>query len=94
MTWPTELADNVRRRWGRVATGRQALAGAAGKVLTMASHRGPPRPGPPERRDLHPALVCARPHQDLRTTARSAPPTACDVNDVVLAVIAGALRTG
>ena len=72
---------------------RKVVGGAGGLLRRpRTASRGRPRARPLNVADLHPAPVRRSPGPSWRTTARSARAHGGTVNDVVLAVVAGALR--
>ena len=92
---PGVVVDNVRAAAGdAVATVGQARGAPAAPAVDGPHGQPRRRPGhPAQRGDLHRSAGSRSPAPSSRTTARSARRTACTVNDVVLSVVAGALRT-
>lgn len=93
VTRPTEIVDNVRVAAGDALATVGKLAGAAGKVLNMARTAGRRAPGLPLNAEISTQRRFAMARTDLEDYRKVRAAYGCDVNDVVLAVIAGALRT-
>ncbi|MFP5070810.1 WS/DGAT/MGAT family O-acyltransferase [Pseudonocardia nantongensis] len=90
---PSELVDNVRTATGDALATVGKVGRAAGKVLTMARTAGRRAPGLPLNAEISTQRRFALARTDLEDYRKVRAAYGCDVNDVVLAVIAGALRT-
>lgn len=90
---PAVVVDNVRAAAGDAVAGVGKLAGVAGRLLAMVVTTGPPAARSPLNVAIsaHRRFAVARTQLEDYRTIRSA--HGCSVNDVVLTVIAGALRT-
>ncbi|MEV1291379.1 wax ester/triacylglycerol synthase family O-acyltransferase [Pseudonocardia sp. NPDC049635] len=93
VTRPTEIVDNVRAATGDALVTLGKLGRAAGKVLTMARTAGRRAPGLPLNAEISTQRRFALARTDLEDYRKVRAAYGCDVNDVVLAVISGALRT-
>jgi len=90
---PGEILDNVRAATGDAVATATKVAGMATKVLTMARAASRPVPGTPLNVDISTQRRYAIARSDLEhyRTIRTAHD--CAVNDVVLSVVSGALRS-
>ena len=93
VTRPGELVDNVRSATGDAMATANKVVGAAGKLLTMARTASRRAPGLPLNADISTQRRFAVARTDLEEYRRIRTAHDCTVNDVVLAVIAGALRS-
>lgn len=93
VTRPTELVENLRVATGDALATVGKVAGAAGRVLTMARTAGRRAPGLPLNAEISTQRRFALARTGLEDYRKVRAAYGCDVNDVVLAVIAGALRT-
>ncbi len=92
VTRPGEVVDNVRAAAGDAMATAGKIVGAAGKVLTMARTASRRAPGLPLNAEISTQRRFAVARTDLEAYRKVRTAYGCDVNDVVLAVISGALR--
>ncbi|MEQ3550754.1 wax ester/triacylglycerol synthase family O-acyltransferase [Pseudonocardia nematodicida] len=92
VTRPTEAVENVRVAAGDALATVGKLGRAAGTVLTMARTAGRRAPGLPLNAEISTQRRFGLARTDLEDYRKVRAAYGCDVNDVVLAVIAGALR--
>ena len=92
VTRPGEVVDNMRAAAGDAMATASKVVGAAGKILTMARTASRRAPGLPLNVDISTQRRFSIARTDLEDYRRIRAAYGCDVNDVVLAVIAGALR--
>ncbi|MCW0213374.1 MAG: wax ester/triacylglycerol synthase family O-acyltransferase [Pseudonocardia sp.] len=92
VTRPGEIADNVRAATGDALATVHQVAGMAGKVLTMARTATRPTPRTPLNVDISTQRRFAMARTELEAYRRIRSAHGCSVNDVVLSVVAGALR--
>ncbi|TCK20577.1 WS/DGAT/MGAT family O-acyltransferase [Pseudonocardia endophytica] len=93
VTRPGEIVDNVRSATGDAVATAGKVVGAAGKLFTMARTASRRAPGLPLNADISTQRRFAVTRTDLEDYRRIRAAHDCNVNDVVLAVIAGALRS-
>lgn len=93
VTRPGEVVDNVRAAAGDAMATATKVAGAAGKIFTMARTASRRAPGLPLNAEISTQRRFAIARTDLEDYRKVRSAYGCDVNDVVLAVISGALRT-
>lgn len=93
VTRPGELVDNVRTATGDAMATVGKIGRAAGKVLTMARTAGRRAPGLPLNAEISTQRRFGLVRTNLADYRAVRAAYGCDVNDVVLAVIAGALRS-
>ncbi|WP_214370969.1 WS/DGAT/MGAT family O-acyltransferase [Pseudonocardia sp. H11422] len=89
---PGELVDNVRVAAGDAIATAGKVAGAVGKLFTMAVTASRRAPGTPLNVDISTQRRFAVARTELEAYRRIRAAHGCTVNDVVLSVIAGALR--
>lgn len=92
VTRPGEVVDNVRAAAGDAMATATKVVGAAGKIFTMARTASRRAPGLPLNAEISTQRRFAIARTDLEDYRKVRSAYGCDVNDVVLAVIAGALR--
>ncbi|RZT88163.1 WS/DGAT/MGAT family acyltransferase [Pseudonocardia sediminis] len=92
VTRPGEVVDNVRAAAGDAMATATKVVGAAGKILTMARTASRRAPGLPLNAEISTQRRFAVARTDLEDYRKVRSAYGCDVNDVVLAVISGALR--
>ncbi|MDT7703827.1 MAG: diacylglycerol O-acyltransferase / wax synthase [Pseudonocardiales bacterium] len=89
---PSEIADNVRAATGDALATVDKVVGMAGKFLTMARTATRPTPRTPLNVDISTQRRFAMARTELESYRRIRAAHGCSVNDVVLSVVAGALR--
>ncbi|HEV7471443.1 MAG TPA: wax ester/triacylglycerol synthase family O-acyltransferase [Pseudonocardia sp.] len=89
---PSEIADNVRAATGDALATVDKVVGMAGKFLTMARTATRPTPRSPLNVDISTQRRFAMARTELESYRRIRAAHGCSVNDVVLSVVAGALR--
>jgi WS/DGAT/MGAT family acyltransferase len=89
---PSEIADNVRAATGDALATVDKVVGMAGKFLTMARTAARPTPRTPLNVDISTQRRFAMARTELESYRRIRAAHGCSVNDVVLSVVAGALR--
>ncbi|MDN5918575.1 MAG: wax ester/triacylglycerol synthase family O-acyltransferase [Pseudonocardia sp.] len=92
VTRPGEVVDNVRAAAGDAMATATKVVGAAGKIFTMARTASRRAPGLPLNAEISTQRRFAVARTDLEDYRKVRSAYGCDVNDVVLAVISGALR--
>ncbi|MFP5020001.1 WS/DGAT/MGAT family O-acyltransferase [Pseudonocardia phyllosphaerae] len=93
VTRPSEIVDNVRTATGDALATVEKIGRGVGKVLTMAATAGRRAPGLPLNAEISTQRRFAMVRTDLEDYRKVRAFYGCDVNDVVLAVVAGALRS-
>ncbi|MCU1629617.1 MAG: acyltransferase [Pseudonocardia sp.] len=89
---PSEIADNVRAATGDALATVDKVVGMAGKFLTMARTATRPTPRTPLNVNISTQRRFAMARTELESYRRIRAAHGCSVNDVVLSVVAGALR--
>jgi WS/DGAT/MGAT family acyltransferase len=92
VTRPSEIADNVRAATGDALATVDKVVGMAGKFLTMARTATRPTPRTPLNVDISTQRRFTMARTELESYRRIRAAHGCSVNDVVLSVVAGALR--
>src|SRR5918999_253625 len=89
---PGEIVDNVRVATGDAVATVGKIAGAAGKLFSMAWTASRPAPGTPLNVEISTQRRFAIARAELEDYRRVRAAHGCTVNDVVLSVVSGALR--